>query len=86
MLRSDLCDFNDAYIVMKGNVIVDKKTFTANDFDEPNNTADNRTATNTAKIMRLMKKSCFLKTMLHLSTVLQKFRRFRCCNVNVQFT
>ena len=48
MLRSDLCDFNDAYIVVKGNIIVDKKTFTANDFDAPNNTADNAIATNTA--------------------------------------
>ena len=25
MLRSDVCDFNDAYIVVKGNIIVDKK-------------------------------------------------------------
>ena len=25
MLRSDLCDFSDAYIVVKGNSIVDKK-------------------------------------------------------------
>ena len=48
MLRSDVCDFNDAYIVVKGNIIVDKKTFTANDFEAPNNTADNVTATNTA--------------------------------------
>ena len=48
MLRSDLCDFNDWYIVVKGNIIVDKKTFTANDFEAPNNTADNATATNTA--------------------------------------
>ena len=48
MLRSDLCDFNDAYIVVKGNIIVDKKTFTANDFDAPNNTADKEIATNTA--------------------------------------
>ena len=38
MLRSDLCDFSDAYIVLKGNIIVDKKTFTANDFEAPNNT------------------------------------------------
>ena len=38
MLRSDLCDFSDAYIVVKGNIIVDKKTFTANDFEAPNNT------------------------------------------------
>ena len=47
MLRSDLCDFNDACIVVKEN-IVDRKAFTANDFDEPNNTAANETATNTA--------------------------------------
>ena len=48
MLRSDLCDFSDAYIVVEGNIIVDKKTFTANDFNAPNNTAANATATNTA--------------------------------------
>ena len=29
MLRSDLCDFSDAYVVVKGNIIVNKKTFTA---------------------------------------------------------
>ena len=39
MLRSDLCDYSDAYIVVKGSIIVDKKTFTANDFEAPNNTA-----------------------------------------------
>ena len=47
MLRSDLCDFSDAYIVVKGNIIVDKKTFTVNDFNAPSNTAANATATNT---------------------------------------
>ena len=44
MLRSDLCDFSDAYIVVKGTVTVNKKTFTAK---APNNTAANATATNT---------------------------------------
>ena len=48
MLRSDLCDYSDAYIVVKGNIIVNKKTFTADDTEEPNNTAANVTATNTA--------------------------------------
>ena len=48
MLRSDLCDFSDAYIVVKGNVTVTKKTFTVNDIDAPNNTADKATATNNA--------------------------------------
>ena len=48
MARSDLCDFNDAYIIVKGNITVNKKTFTADDFEAPNNTADNATATNNA--------------------------------------
>ena len=48
MLRSDLCDFSDAHIVVTGNITVTKKTFTANDFEDPNNTAANAIATNTA--------------------------------------
>ena len=48
MLRWDLCDFNDAYIVVKGNITANKKTFTANDFEAPNNAADNVAATNNA--------------------------------------
>ena len=47
MLRSDLCDFSDAYIVVKGNITVAKKTFTADDFEAPNNAAAKATATNT---------------------------------------
>ena len=48
MLRSDLCGFSDAYIVVKGNINVTEKTFTTDDFEVPNNTAANATATNTA--------------------------------------
>ena len=48
MLRADLCDFSDAYIVVKGNITVTKKTVTADDIDAPNNTAANITATNNA--------------------------------------
>ena len=48
MLISDLCDFSDPYIVLKGNIIVDKKTFTSNDFDEPNIIVAIATATNNA--------------------------------------
>ena len=47
MLRSDLCDFNDAYIVVKGNITVVKKIFTADDFEAPNNTVNNASVTNT---------------------------------------
>ena len=72
MLRSDLCDFSDAYIVVKGNIIVDKKTFTANDFEAPNNTAANATATNTANNNAFGEKSWFLKIMHHLLIVFQK--------------
>ena len=32
MLRSDLCDYSDAYIVVKGDIIVTKKVFTADHF------------------------------------------------------
>ena len=48
MLRSDLCGFSDAYILVKGDIIVTKKAFTANDFEAPNNTEANATATNNA--------------------------------------
>ena len=48
MLRSDLCDFSDAYIVVKGNIFVTKKIFTADDIDAPNNTSANVNATNNA--------------------------------------
>ena len=48
MLRSDLCDFSDAYIVVKGDIIVAKKTFTADDTEAPNDTVANVTATNNA--------------------------------------
>ena len=48
MLRSDLCDCSDAYIVVKGNISLTKKTFPAAVFEAPNNTAANVAATNTA--------------------------------------
>ena len=48
MLRSDLCDYSDVYIVVKGTITVNKKTFTVDDFEAPNNTVANATATNTA--------------------------------------
>ena len=41
MLRSDLFDFSDAFVVVKGTITVTKKTFTANGFEAPNNTAPN---------------------------------------------
>ena len=61
MLRSDLCDFNDAYIVVKGNIAVNKKTFTVNDIEDPNNTIANATATNTANNNTFGKKELVFK-------------------------
>ena len=72
VLRSDLCDFNDVYIVVKGNITVNKIVFTANDFEAPNNTADNVAATNNANNNAFGEKYWFLKIMHHLSVVFQK--------------
>ena len=48
MLRSDICDYSDAYIVVTGEVAVLKRVFTMVDFVALNNTQANATATNTA--------------------------------------
>ena len=73
MLRADLCDFSNAYIVLKGNITVTKKnTFTADDIEAPNNTAAIVTATNTANDNAFGERNWFLKIMLHLSIVFQK--------------
>ena len=61
MLRSDLWAFSDAYIVVKGNITVNKKTFTVDEFDAPNNTADNPTATNTGNDNAFGEKELFFK-------------------------
>ena len=45
--QSDLCDFSDAYIVVKGTITVTKKAITVDDIEAPNNTAANANATNT---------------------------------------
>ena len=72
LLRSDLCDFSDAYIVLGGTVTVTKKIFTANDFEDPNNTAANALLLILQMIMHLVKKNWFLRIMHHLSIVFQK--------------
>ena len=48
MLRSDLCNFSDGYILSTGNITVIKKAFTVTDFERPNNTNLNATNTNNA--------------------------------------
>ena len=61
MLRSDLCDYSDAHIVVKGNIIVNKKASTADDIEKPNDTASNVTATNTANDNSFGEKKLFFK-------------------------
>ena len=55
MLRSD--HFNDAYIVVTGDIIVTKKRFTASDFERPNNA--NLNANNVNNIVFAEKKLAF---------------------------
>ena len=61
MLRSDLCDFSDAYIFAKGNITVTKKTFADDDFEAPNNTAAIITATNNENNNELSEKKLVFK-------------------------
>ena len=60
-LRSDLCDYSEAYIVVEGNITVTRKTFTANDFEAPNNTEANANATNNAKNTAFGERKLFFK-------------------------
>ena len=61
MLRSDLCDYSDAYVVVKGTITVAKKIFTADDFEAPNNTENNANAINTANDNAFGEKKLFFK-------------------------
>ena len=54
-----------------------KNTFTANDFDEPNNTADNATATNTANDNAFGEKKLVFKNNAYLSTAFQKLMEYK---------
>ena len=48
MLISALCDYSDAYIVVKGDIIVTKKLFTTADFERTQNTNFNTINSNNA--------------------------------------
>ena len=72
MLRSDLCDFNDAYIVVKGNITVTKKYLLLMILKHPIRQQLVQLLLILQMIMSLVKKSWFLKTMLHLLIAFQK--------------
>ena len=77
MLRSDLCDFNDAYIAVKGNIILDKKHLLPMILMRPIIQQPMQLLVMLQMIIRLAKKSWLLKIMLHLSTAFQKLMEYK---------
>ena len=73
MLRSDLCDFSDAYIVFKGTITVTKKAFTADDFERPNNTEANANATNNVNNNASNEKKLIFKNNAPFINCISKF-------------
>ena len=69
---------------MKRNIIVDKKTFTADDFNASNNTAANATATNATNDNAFGEKNWVLKTMYHSSTAFQKVMEYKLTMQKIQ--
>ena len=72
MLRSDLCDFSDAYIVVKEKIVDKKKHLLLMILMRPIIQQLMQLLLILQMIMRLVKKNWFLKTMLHLSIAFQK--------------
>ena len=72
MLRSDLCDYSDAYIVVKGNITVTKKYLLLMILKHLIIQQLMQLLLILQIIIYLVKKSWFLKIMLHLSIVYQK--------------
>ena len=72
MLRSDLCDFSDEYIVVKGNISVIKKYLLLLILRDQIIQILMQLILIMQIILRLVKKNWFLKTMHHLSIVFQK--------------
>ena len=72
MLRLDLCDYSDVYIVVKGNIIVDKKHLLLMILKHPIIQQLMQLLLILQMIMHLVKRNWFLKMMHHLSIVFQK--------------
>ena len=72
MLKSDLSDFSDAYIVVKGDITVDKKHLLTMILKHLIIRQLMQLLLMMQIIMYLAKKSCFLKIMHHLLIVLQR--------------
>ena len=74
MLRPDLCDYSDAYIVVKGNITVTKKYLLLMILKHPI-IEQLMQQLILQLIMRLVEKNWFLKTMLHLLIAFQKLMK-----------
>ena len=72
MLRSDLCNFSDAYIVVKGNITVIKKYLLSMILKHPIIQQIMQMLLILQIRMFLVKKNWFLKITLHLPIVYQK--------------
>ena len=72
MLRSDLCDFSDAYIVVKGNITVNKKHLLLMILKHLIIQQIMQQQLIMQMIMSLVKRNWFLKIMHHLSIEFQK--------------
>ena len=72
MLRSDLCDFSDVYIAVKGNITVNKKHLLLMILKHLIIQQLMQLLLIMQIIMHLVKKSWFLKIMHHLLIVFQK--------------
>ena len=80
MRRSNLCDYSDAYIVVKGDITVDKEAFIADDIEEPNDIAANVTATNTSNDNDLGEKKLVFKSNTPFINCVSKINGLRIAN------
>ena len=72
VIKSDLCDFSDAYIVVKGTITVNKKHLLLMILKHPIIQQLMQLLLILQMIMHLVKRNWFLKIMHHLSIVFQK--------------
>ena len=86
MLRSELCGYSDAYILVIGNITVVKKAFAANDFEAPNNKVANAKATNTANNNLSGEKKLAFKNNAPFINCISKINSIKIDNAEVEFS
>ena len=86
MLRPELCDYSDAYILVIGNITAVKKAFAANDFEAPNNTVANTKATNTANNNLSGEKKLVFKNNAPFINCISKINSIKIDNAEVEFS